>query len=179
MADAKQKCLSFYEGYRAIQEDMLNSAARFSEDQRNQAAQDGGWSINQVLDHLYIVEKGILAYLKKKTSSPEQLEKATLSHVKNAKMLLLALKSPAKFKAPKILSSPATVVDSNSIEEPWRQTSNETLAFLNDTDTEILSKAVFRHPKVGLLSGVATFQFMKAHIARHQKQFNRLVLQLW
>lgn len=178
MESSKQICLDLYRSYLATRDEILTLVSSYSEEQRNQAASDGGWSINQIIEHLLVAEKGILGYMMRKTQDPSQLLEPKFKNRRNATLLIVALKTPIKFKAPKNLSSPKSLIDSEELDKPWMKVGDRMQKFLDKMNDDVLSKCIFRHPKAGLISGESTFKFMKAHIERHSKQLYRGVGQL-
>lgn len=56
----------------------------------------------------------------------------------------------------------------------WDQVRNEFKKLIDTTESEILVKTIYRHPRAGLLNMKQTVEFLGIHISHHQKQVERI-----
>ncbi|MDX1911978.1 MAG: DinB family protein [Saprospiraceae bacterium] len=143
----------------------------------NRKPADGGWSAIQTMHHLILVEENSLAYIRKKLSFQPPLGKAGIGAWLRMRLLLLTLWSPVKFKAPKSAGS-ERIPDSDSFEATsarWNAIRAEWTTFFEEMPEALCDKAVYRHPRIGLINWLQMNRFIAAHFARHRKQIKRAV----
>ncbi len=141
----------------------------------NQAPQPGKWSIVQILHHLMEVEIGTLMYIKKKTQSPENLEKSGFTEWWKSGILNFYLKAPIKWKAPKSVD---TVPDTDSFENTtarFKKTRASWNEFLSSMPEDWAGKKIFRHPTTGRMNLFQTLRFIDLHAKRHYKQIRKIL----
>lgn len=131
-----------------------------------------GWCALDVVQHLVLVEEGVLGYSRKKLQGPPQpvglLDRAKLA------FLVLVLRSPARFGAPAPQVVPAETFPLPELETRWRAVRGglrETLAGLPD---ERLDALFFRHPIGGPLDAAGTLTFLDEHARHHDAQLRRI-----
>ncbi len=141
----------------------------------NQPPAKRKWSIIQILHHLIQAEKGTLNYIKKKTQSPEKLQKAGLIDKLKSKLLNFYLKSPKKWKAPEMVnripekdSLENTIIAYNSIRNEW-------YSFLIQMPDDWSRKKIFRHPITGRMDMYMTLDFLELHAKRHFAQIQAIL----
>jgi len=138
----------------------------------HQAPAEGAWSALQTVQHLILVEEASLAYIRKKLSFNPELPEPTW--VTYPKMLLLqvTLWSPIKFKAPKSAGNEQIIaaVNLEDLQARWLKIRGEWTDFLTQMPPELQDKAVYRHPRVGLISWTQMLNFLAWHLLRHRKQ---------
>ena len=131
------------------------------------------WTRHELLYHLYLTEKGTLAYLKKKMAEEVEPPKTSLRAHVQSYLLNRFLKSKSnKAKAPKIADPrqnmpPQSVSqlldDFKSLRQDWYQ-------FVDSQREVYWKKAVFRHPYAGRLNGEQMMNFVNLHFKRHLDQ---------
>lgn len=128
------------------------------------------WSLLQILEHMVGIEKAVLSYLKKKeyTAIPD---KGTLPNRLRALLLSLALKSPLRFKVPRVEGlSPANTTPPAALAREWQAVRDELADYVEKFPEKLEGKAVFRHPRAGGLSLRQTLQFITDHMNHHRRQ---------
>lgn len=133
------------------------------------------WNLLQVMRHLVTAEKLSLIYIQRKISRPEKTPKAGVGSRFRSLLLKLALFLPIKFKAPKIAEVEEAYPDFNEMVLEWDEVRNEYQEIISINDAEILSKALYRHPRAGLLNIKQAIEFMEDHVAHHKKQVERIM----
>jgi len=137
------------------------------------------WSINQVLEHLYLSETATVQYMKKKTGGAEQLHPSTLKHKWRAFLLKLFLRSSKKFKLPQNAPiDPSGKLSYAEITEKWNALRVEFAALLNNFDEATANKLIFKHPIAGYFNAGQTIKFTYEHMHHHLRQIEALKAQL-
>lgn len=173
----KEKILAANFRYSAQVETLLKELAPLSDELLNRKPTDGGWSAMQTLHHLILVEENSLAYIHKKLSFNPQLPKSGLGAWFKMIVLRITLRSPIKFKAPKAASAEripeyATYADTYA---QWQKIRAEWTEFFKKIPVELEDKAVYRHPRVGLINWLQMIDFIRAHFTRHRLQVRRAI----
>ncbi|HBH23727.1 MAG TPA: hypothetical protein DDY13_09930 [Cytophagales bacterium] len=146
-----------------------------SEEQLQSKAMQNGWSIKQVFHHLFLAEQmsydSIMSF-----NFDKKLEKTSLGSVYRTTLLLLALKSPLKFKSPKQVNIDNQIdsIDFSMIMSEWRKKKAVFEHFLNQFPTNRLSFYIFRHPYAGKMNIVQAIKFFNLHISHHEIQIKRI-----
>tara|TARA_R110002049_G_scaffold125972_6_gene281627 strand:+ start:4040 stop:4582 length:543 start_codon:yes stop_codon:yes gene_type:complete len=153
---------------------MIDQAAKSMLD-KNKIKSTEKWSINQLIFHLYNVEKSVLGYIKHKHQKGELNQKVGLKARIRYFSLKMLLMTKMKFKAPKVLEQNPEVLDFDELLTNWTTTQKEFEEFLKNFPKDIIGKAVFKHPYAGFLSIQQTIEFVADHSAHHKTQMLRLV----
>lgn len=153
---------------------MINKSKESHQD-LNAVKPNEKWSINQLLFHLYTVEKSILDYITYKNALNELTQPAGLKAKLRYFTLKTLLKTKMKFKAPKKISVLPENIDFEQLTQDWSTLQTDFESFLSQFPKELVGKGVFRHPYAGFLSMEQTIEFIVDHSKHHQSQLNRLV----
>ncbi|MBC8084096.1 MAG: DinB family protein [Hymenobacter sp.] len=146
-------------------------------DKTHQAPAAGQWSAAQVVHHLLIAETGINHYIEKKLRGTEELQKAGLSHRLKSLLLRVLLRVPGfRFKAPPRLKelTPDQVAPLPQLRQEWDAGRRCLERILNEYPDQLLNRAIFKHPRSGMLTIYQTLDFMVDHILHHQRQLERI-----
>jgi hypothetical protein len=135
--------------------------------------EDKGWNPSEVIQHLTISEKGILGYVKKKTSSGWiGLEEATEETAYRGKVLLERLASAEKYAAPDFIAKPEKGIALNDAIAAWIGHRKELIQYFDTAPAESLNSLVFRQPAAGMLTLIQTVNFIASHIEHHYQQID-------
>lgn len=155
----------------------LLHAAEALGDKTHQAPGPGQWSAAQVVHHLVAAETGIGQYIDKKLLQTEELEKAGLRHTLKSLLLRALLRLPfIKFEAParvKALTTD-TVPPLPELQREWAAARRRLEQTLNEYPSQLLNRAIFKHPRSGMLTIYQTLDFMLDHVLHHQRQLERI-----
>lgn len=146
-------------------------------DKAHQSPAAGQWSAAQVVHHLLVSETGIGDYIDKKVEQAEGLEKAGLVHTAKSLLLRALLRLPfLKFKAPSRLKAltPTEVPPLPELREQWASVRRRLEQTLNEYPSKLLNRAIFKHPRSGMLTIYQTLDFMVDHVLHHQRQVERI-----
>ena len=130
----------------------------------------GKWSVLQHLYHCWMVERGILAYVKLKTQDPSALESVKLitrlRYIFFFTMLKLGI---LKINAPEVVQKFPLKMDVKDLMHRWTNTRNEADVFFSNLDKEICSKGIFKHMFIGRMDKKMTQNFIQSHLNHHLK----------
>ena len=175
MSSFRAKILAQNAAYQKQVETFLDGLATTDDAVLNQKPATGGWSVVQVLHHLIVSEEQSLRYVQKKLSFDPKLDHAGILEWLRAQSLWFYLNVPIKFKAPAVvgdenLPDAATLADTKA---RWLRIRQAWAEYLEQLPSEILQKAVYRHPYAGRLGWSGMLTFFRTHFERHQKQIRR------
>ena len=173
----KTKIMAANKAYTAKVIALLNDMGQYPDDLLNKIPADKGWSAIQTMHHLILVEEQSMAYLRKKLSFNPVL--GTAGWLAGLKMMLLKISmiSPFKFKAPKATAGEYIPVRDSleAVKSRWQKIRQEWEDFFADLPDEWINKAVYRHPRVGLINWIQTIDFLSSHFDRHRRQITRAI----
>ena len=133
-----------------------------------------GWNPSEVIQHLTISEKGILGYVKKKTSSGWLgLEEANEETQLRGKILLERLATSEKYPAPEFIPKPERGIPLNDAIAEWIRHRHELTQYFNTAPIESLNLLVFRQPAAGMLTLIQAVNFIASHIEHHFQQIDQ------
>lgn len=133
------------------------------------------WNLLQVMRHLVIAEKQSLLYIQRKINNPDNTPKTGAGSLFRSFILKIALLLPIKFKAPKIAEVKEEYPDLKKMILEWDDIRNEYQEIVLNNDAELLSKALYKHPRAGMLNIKQAIEFMEDHVAHHLKQIDRIM----
>jgi hypothetical protein len=156
-------------------EALLQELSKYDHDKLNATPPGGGWSPLQVMQHLIVSETLSLKYVKKKLSFQPTLKPIGMSVIWRTFLLKNYLKTPIKFKAPKMVSSEvlSEVLDFQELATQWRSDRKELKEYLAGLPSELDNKAIYKHPVAGRLGLDGMVTFFDIHFDRHRKQIER------
>lgn len=137
----------------------------------------GQWSAAQVVQHLLVAETGISQYLDKKLAQTEELEKSGWGAFFRSQLLRVLLRVPfLRFAAPPKLKAltPTEVAPLAELRTEWEGVRRRLERTLNEYPSPLLNRAIFKHPRSGMLTIYQTLDFMVDHVLHHQGQLNRI-----
>jgi uncharacterized damage-inducible protein DinB len=155
---------------------LLESVAALG-DKAYQSPGPGKWSAAQVVQHLVISETGIGQYLEKKLLQEEGHQKAGVGAFLKSRLLRVMLRLPfTRFKAPSFLAKmmPETAPPLPELRAEWEAVRRRLERLLNEFPGKLVSHAIFKHPRSGMLTIHQTLDFMLDHILHHQQQVERI-----
>ena len=128
------------------------------------------WSILQHLYHCWLVERGVLAYIKLKTQDPDTLERVRILTRLRFYLFFIILKlGLLKFKAPKVVETFPENMTREDLFKRMYKTREEADLFFADLLEATARKGIFKHMFIGRLNKTLTQKFIKLHLAHHLK----------
>lgn len=136
------------------------------------------WSVQEVIQHLFLSESMALEYIQYKLKDVHKVKKSSLMNSLRSLALSVALKSPFKFKAPSIVSSKAmpSGEDWATTRRKMDQLHQQFVDVVGAIPPELLSRELFRHPLAGRMTLGEMFSFLKDHNRHHQSQIRRTLV---
>ncbi|MBC6609378.1 DinB family protein [Hymenobacter sp. BT507] len=157
-------------------ERLIQSAEALGE-RAHQSPGPGRWSAAQVVQHLLVSETGINQYLEKKIQEAEGLRHAGVGHFLRSRLLRVLLRLPfLRFKTPAYLAArtPETAPSLPELRQQWGSVRRHLEQILNEYPEPLMRRAIFKHPRSGMLTMAQTLDFMVDHVLHHQKQIERI-----
>lgn len=147
--------------------------ARLSHAELHQS-QQGKWNILQHLYHCWMVERGVLAYIKLKTQDPTALVDVLVQTRLKFTIFFIALRlGVLKVKAPDVVQKFPNEMSSVDLLDKWKKTRQEADAFFVNLPDNFAQKGVFKHMYIGRLNKGLTQKFIRLHL-RHHLRLGRL-----
>ncbi len=137
----------------------------------------GQWSAAQVVHHLLVAETGISQYLDHKLAQTEGLKKAGWGAFFRSRLLRVLLRLPfLRFAAPPKIKALTTsqVPSLSELRGEWESVRRRLERTLNEYPSKLLNRAIFKHPRSGMLTIYQTLDFMVDHVLHHQGQLTRI-----
>lgn len=129
------------------------------------------WCALDVVQHLVLVEEGVVGYARKKLQAPPQpvpgLDRAKLA------LLALVLRSPLRFRAPVPAVIPEETFPLAELSTRWEKVRGELREVLGSLPEERRRTLLFRHPAGGALDPAGTLLFIEEHAKHHDTQIRR------
>ncbi|MBX0290089.1 DinB family protein [Hymenobacter sp. HSC-4F20] len=155
---------------------LLDSVAALGDKARQKPGPEQ-WSAVQVVQHLVVAETGIGQYMEKKLLQADALAKAGIGAFLKSRLLRVLLRLPfTRFKAPSQLTklTPADIPPLPELRAEWEAVRRRLERLLNEYPGNLLDRAIFKHPRSGMLTIYQTLDFMIDHVLHHQKQVERI-----
>lgn len=167
--------LDKYKEIEAIKENYLQRISSLSAEQLNKLPANGGWSAGQVLYHVAYAESGTILVIRKNLAENKvKLNSDMMSIIRNT-LLVVTLKSPLKFKAPKVVSKVAETTSYPELKEYFEKNSRDFKQILEQLPEDLEGKFIFKHPIGGLFNIHQTLNFTREHYLHHERQLNALL----
>ncbi len=171
----KEKTQRIFDRLEAQRGRIIDEYGHLTTDQLRYKPAPDQWNLLQVLRHLVTAEQQSLIYIQRKMKIHENIPKAGLESYVRHLLLKIALYLPIKFKAPKIAAVHEEYPDFETMISEWEATRSELQILLEKSDSKILAKELYKHPRAGLMNMKQALEFFESHIKHHQKQINRLI----
>ncbi|MCB0706205.1 MAG: DinB family protein [Saprospiraceae bacterium] len=153
-------------------EHLFQDLDKFDESRLNTPPGPEKWSALQTLEHVYLVEDMTHRYLVKKLGFNPTLKPADFMTAFRRIFLVLYLRTPIPFPAPKPVATdkfPATS-DYEELKNRFRSHRKSFKTFLAGIAPETMNAQLYNHLVVGRLDGKGMLLFLQEHFRRHRKQ---------
>lgn len=131
---------------------------------------NGKWSVIQHLYHCWMVEKGVLAYIKLKTQNPTSLVSVSIKTRLMFRFFFIALRwNVLKVNAPEIVQDFPNKMSIKDLMEKWTMTRKDADNFFINFPKNLADKGIFRHAFIGRLNKKLTQKFIEQHLRHHLK----------
>ena len=154
---------------------LLERVAQLSSEQFHRAEQ-GKWSMSQILGHLVTAERLSLRYMNKKILGMHDAGDTGIREEIKMVLLKISQRLPLKFKAPKaVIENTPPYSDVQELKADWDKERAELKGLLEKFNDTQIKKKIYRHVRVGLLNIQHALIFFREHYFHHWPQIKRLL----
>jgi hypothetical protein len=133
------------------------------------------WSILQLIFHLVKTEQVSIISIQNNLKRTGEIGEAGFGAKLRAALLILAMKSSFKFKAPMILRKVPESYDPEELKKKWMRLRSGLKLILENIKPEETKKKLFHHPYSGNMNIFQALSFLKEHLHHHTKQIERII----
>ncbi|KWW11150.1 hypothetical protein AS888_02955 [Peribacillus simplex] len=148
-------------------EELLNAVNGLSDEQLNAHPEEGRWSIIQVLDHLYLMERAITKSITDKLQSDEKVPAAD-------KPIELTVNREVKVEAPSYVVPSESFQTLQEVKDKLAESRAALVQLVDSADEKDLEEKSFPHPLFKDLSLKQWIPFVGLHEKRHLLQIEEL-----
>jgi uncharacterized damage-inducible protein DinB len=149
---------------------LLRAADAVCAEQWKSSPSNRAWSAGELVAHLIMVERGIVASADRVT---QKAAKPT-SFLKRLHLPLALVESRLVRRRTPIPLDPQLIREKETMLAELRNVRERSLAFLDETKNRDLSVYCWRHPFIGGLNLYEWFEMIAAHELRHTKQMQEI-----
>lgn len=154
-----------------VRDDIWNSVSGLSDEQLNTVVEEGKWSIAQVLEHLFLVEKNVARGIRKVIPSNEiNLAKQRDIH--------LFIDRSTKFVAPKFVAPSNKFQTVEQLKEKLASSRQALVDSIQGASEGELNQKSLPHPVYGALTISQWVPFIGYHEQRHLLQIEEIKVAL-
>lgn len=128
------------------------------------------WSVAEVVHHLCLVEERVVKDLRKALSKPPR----NLPLLRRLIPTAIVAYRLIRVKAPQAVT-PTDTPPRVEVIESYNAARSALKEICLNEGRERLSRAIFKHPFLGEISGIATVSFVGYHEQRHHKQIREII----
>lgn len=132
------------------------------------------WSALDTVQHLVLVEEGVVGYARKKLLGPPQPAGGPATRLRLG-LLVAGLRSPLRFRAPAQQVIPSQTLPLATLKGRWEASGAALRTLVAGLPGERSGALFFRHPVAGPLDPKGTLRFLHEH-ARHHDAIVRRAL---
>lgn len=152
---------------RQYRDEVLQAVSGLSDEQLNKQVEEGRWSIMQVLEHLYLIEKSITKMFS------HQLENGETKLVADAPIEFTVNRS-RKLIAPSFAEPSGEFLTLEEIKKKLEKSREVFIKVVNSADPALLEQRAYPHPAFGELNLKQWIPFVGLHEKRHLAQIEQL-----
>lgn len=143
------------------------------------APAEGRWSVEEILWHLHLVERGVGSGLRRALESPhgERVSDEQLAATWLKMKTLVLNRVDIKLPAPDNLLPQGNTASREECITALGQSRDKVLSHVQGISMDDLLRIAFPHPFLGLLPGFAWITFIAMHEARHLEQIRELIVE--
>ena len=172
----KKETLEIFERLEVQRRDIIATYNLLSTAQLQFHPNKNHWNLLQVMRHLVTAEILSLKYIERKIKNKDNVPKTGIGAASRNLILKAALHLPVKFKAPKVAEVKEKNPDLETMISEWDEVRSKFKELLEASDEETLKKALYKHPRAGMLNIKQAVEFIESHITHHRKQMEKIML---
>ncbi|MGE6752867.1 DinB family protein [Rossellomorea sp. NPDC071047] len=154
-----------------IRSELLNSVSGLTNDELNKIMEEDRWTIMQVLDHLYLMERSLTKAIQTTFAKGEEQEVPS-------KPIHYTVDRTTKVDAPPFAVPTEESLTLQEMKDKLYASRKDLLTFLHTTSKEELQKKAYPHPIFGLIRLDEWVPFIGYHEKRHLEQIEELKAKL-
>ncbi|WP_084780353.1 DinB family protein [Bacillus massilinigeriensis] len=155
-----------------IREEIFDSIGGLTDQQINKRVEEGGWTIAQVLLHLFLLERVVTK------AFTEQL-RSEIKWVVEDKPIQYTTDRRKKIKAPSYLEPSSKFITLSDVKEKLAQSRRDFTEVVRGADESLLNERAIPHPVFGSLNLNQWISFIGLHEKRHLKQIEEIKEKLY
>ncbi|MFD0957571.1 DinB family protein [Virgibacillus alimentarius] len=152
-------------------QEILDVVSGLSDEVLNKKVEEDRWSIMQVLEHLYLIEKAVTH------SIADQIENGENKEV-SKKPIEMSVDRSTKAKAPSFAQPSNEFITLNEMKEKLAASRADLTKLAESAEAKILEQRTYPHPAFGDLSLKQWIPFIGYHEKRHLKQIEEVKQEL-
>ncbi len=164
-----------YDEIDSVKKKFLQKVEKLSNEQLNKIPSDGGWSIGQTLYHCAFAESGTILVIANNLKEKKEFTNSDIGSVFRNILLVIFLKLPIKFKAPKQVSKVPESITMEEVKKYFDKNTSDFKKILEDLPVELEDKFIFSHPRSGMFNMAQSLNFVREHYMHHDRQINALL----
>ncbi|PFA67656.1 hypothetical protein CN378_09010 [Bacillus sp. AFS015802] len=150
-----------------IRAELLNSVNDLTDEQLNSKLEEDRWTIMQVLDHLYLMERSLTKAIQMTLQKGEEQQV-------ESKPIHFTVDRSTKVDAPPFVVPSEEKQTLQEMKDKLGASRKDLLAFLETTNKEALQKKAYPHPIFGQIRLDEWVPFIGYHEKRHLEQIEEL-----
>lgn len=153
----------------------LQFPKQFSWEQLSFKQNDHEWSMLELLEHLYQIEKATLNFMKN-FDFKRRNQVLGFRQKLNYYLLKLSLLSPIEFKVPAVpsLNPEHKHIDVDQLSKEWSMLREQLDTFVEQFPEGKRYHFIFSHPRAGKLDIAQTLGFLHDHAQHHRRQVEKI-----
>ncbi len=166
--------LANYKSLTARRERLLRQIREAGPEAASFKPMPGSWSMLQVAEHLYLVERAMLAQARRNTANARA--RAAVGGFARLRLGILVwiMRRPMRVKAPTQAVLPGGEPTLEGLEEAWTRLSGELGEFVESLGADRAHVPAVQHPVFGWFSSEQALQFLVEHFDHHRFQIERI-----
>lgn len=171
----KNKILELFQNVEQEKEQLFEKLNTVDTKKLNHKPNQDKWSIIQIIYHLYKSEQLSIIYIKRSVSKPDRVSRSGLLSKIRGLILVLALKTNYKFKAPQNVAKVPEFGDLETYSTKWSKVRIELQKIIEQAPEKILKSDIFNHPTIGKMNIYYAVKFIQTHFQHHKKQIESIL----
>lgn len=169
-----------FNGLETSKIDLLQQINHLDETQLNWQSQTDKWSVGQIIEHLTLAEKYMLANITHKLNNRETLIKVGFKTKAKLFLMKAIVRSPfkPKVKAPAKLAAVAQHQDLDNLSTIWNERRQCLKSILEEITPNLLDKNLASHPLIPDLTILHGLGILQGHFNIHKKQIEGVMREM-
>ncbi|HET7579667.1 MAG TPA: DinB family protein [Bacillales bacterium] len=160
-------------GIEAARKKVLAAVEGLTDEQMNVQVEQGRWTVAQVLEHLYLMERGVTGLIQQALADPKSVPASRKKPIENTVDRSYKVEAPGPFQPSDDFLSREKMLDK------LQGSRDQLLAVVGSIDDQaVLTQKSFKHPVFGSMDLEQWIEFIGFHELRHLQQIEELTAKL-